>query len=77
MSDYKDAPNDLAPRNQSSTEDWHHTYIAQLEYRLAKAEADNERLREALKQYACECSSPCWYPKNISSCGLNARWMLE
>jgi hypothetical protein len=49
MSDYKDAPNDLAPRNKSSAEDWAHAYIAQLEYRLAKSEVDNERLREALE----------------------------
>jgi hypothetical protein len=45
MSEYKDAPNDLAPRNKSSADDWLHAYIAQLEYKLAKAEADNERLR--------------------------------
>jgi hypothetical protein len=49
MSDYKDAPNDLAPRNQSSADDWSRAYVAQLEYKLAKAEADNERLREALE----------------------------
>ena len=49
MSEYKDAPNDLAPRNKSSADDWARAYIAQLEYKLAKAEADNERLREALK----------------------------
>lgn len=73
----KDAPNDLAPRNKSTADDWPHAYIAQLEYKLAKSEVDNERMRGVLKQYACECSSPCRYPKDISSCGLNARWMLE
>jgi hypothetical protein len=55
MSEYKDAPNDLAPRNKSSADDWLHAYIAQLEYKLAKSEVDNERLREVIKFYSCEC----------------------
>jgi hypothetical protein len=34
------------------------------------------KLREVLKQYACQCSSPCWYPKDNSSCGRSARVAL-
>jgi len=34
------------------------------------------RLGEALNQYSCKCSGPCWYPKDSPSCGLKARTAL-
>ena len=69
--DYKDAPNDLAPRNKSSADDWPHAYIALLEYKLAKSEVDNERLREALNRIANAAEDAAvWWLQDLARAAL-------
>ena len=43
---------------------------------IKRLRAREARLKEALNQYSCGCSGPCWYPKDSPSCGLKARTAL-
>lgn len=52
-------------------------HIAQQQLDIVTLGQEVGRLREVLKQYVCQCSSPCWYPKDNSSCGLNAKRATE
>jgi hypothetical protein len=52
-------------------------HIAQQQLDIVTLGLEVGKLREVLKQYACRCSSPCWYPKDNSSCGLNAKRATE
>jgi hypothetical protein len=52
-------------------------HIAEQQLDIVTLGLEVGKLREVLKQYACQCSSPCWYPKENSSCGLNAKRATE
>jgi hypothetical protein len=52
-------------------------HVSKQQLDLATLGQEVGRLREALTQYSCGCSGPCWYPKDSPSCGLKARTALE